>query len=242
MDYREIELMLMRAWPSLEEITFDGWILRYSKGYTKRANCINPLYESCLDFQEKTDYCEKIYREKNLPVIYKLIDNNAGLKVDEFLEKKGFKKRETISVQELVFGKINFKLEDVTAVCKLEEFWLDFYTNENDLRKEEIETLKNILLKNEKNNIYVYAKHENKIVAAALGVKDGENIGIFNVFVKKEYRNQGYGKKVIEGLLAEAKKINAQKAYLQVLETNEKALNLYKKMGFVHKYSSWYRY
>ena len=66
METRDIELMLMRTWPAIEERTYDGWVLRFSRGYTKRSNCINPLYESYFDLEEKFEYCRKIYKENNL--------------------------------------------------------------------------------------------------------------------------------------------------------------------------------
>ena len=53
MEIIEIELMMMRSWPALEEKTYDGWIMRFSEGYTKRANSINPMYESYFDLEEK---------------------------------------------------------------------------------------------------------------------------------------------------------------------------------------------
>ena len=66
MEIIEIELMMMRSWPALEEKTYDGWIMRFSEGYTKRANSINPMYESYFDLEEKYEYCRKLYEEKKL--------------------------------------------------------------------------------------------------------------------------------------------------------------------------------
>jgi hypothetical protein len=39
-----IEELSMNAWPSIQTVLLDGWILRMSNGYTKRANSVNPLY------------------------------------------------------------------------------------------------------------------------------------------------------------------------------------------------------
>ena len=101
MEIRNIELMLMRTWPALEERIYDGWVLRFSKGYTKRSNCINPLYESYFDLEEKFKYCKKIYEEKGQQLIYKIIDTEVSLVVDEFLEKKGLEKKDMVTVKEI---------------------------------------------------------------------------------------------------------------------------------------------
>ena len=53
METRDIELMLMRTWPAIKERTYDGWVLRFSRKNKKRSNCINPLYESYFDLEEK---------------------------------------------------------------------------------------------------------------------------------------------------------------------------------------------
>ena len=44
--HRRLEEVAMNAWPSLQQMLFDGWIVRLAQGYTKRANSVNPLFES----------------------------------------------------------------------------------------------------------------------------------------------------------------------------------------------------
>jgi len=34
----------MTAWPAMQQILFDGWVLRLSKGFTKQSNSIIPVY------------------------------------------------------------------------------------------------------------------------------------------------------------------------------------------------------
>ena len=42
-EVRRLEELAFRGWPALESRDLAGWRLRFSKGYTKRANSINPL-------------------------------------------------------------------------------------------------------------------------------------------------------------------------------------------------------
>ena len=60
---RRIEEVSLNSWPALQQILFDGWILRFSEGYTKRANSVNPLFASSMDVGEKVDTCERLYVE-----------------------------------------------------------------------------------------------------------------------------------------------------------------------------------
>ena len=242
MEIRDIELMLMRTWPALDEKRYDGWILRFSEGYTKRSNCINPLYESYFELEEKYEYCKKIYEEKKLPIVYKIIDTEVSIVVDEFLKNKGLEKRDMVTVKEIELTNVNYNLKNINVSWGFNKEWYDFYVKENKLNKQEENIFKELLQKNDKNNMYVYKLEENEIIAVAMGVVEKNKIGIFNVYVKDTYRKKGYATEILEGLLVEARKINVEKAYLQVMETNEKALNLYRKMGFVPKYRTWYRY
>lgn len=242
METRDIELMLMRTWPAIEERTYDGWVLRFSNGYTKRSNCINPLYESYFELEEKFEYCKKIYEDKKLPIVYKIIDIEVSLVVDEFLEKKGLIKQDMVTVKEINLRDVNYNLKSININWGFSKEWYDFYVSENKLNVEEKHILKKLLEKNNKNNVYVYKSIDNEIIAVAMGSVEKNRMGIFNVYVKDTHRKNGYATEILEGLLVEARKINVEKAYLQVMETNEKAMKLYKKMGFVPKYKTWYRY
>ena len=51
----QLEELSINAWPSLQTMLYDGWVLRFSDGYTKRANSSNPLYGGVLSVDEKID-------------------------------------------------------------------------------------------------------------------------------------------------------------------------------------------
>lgn len=60
--------------------------------------------------------------------------------------------------------------------------------------------------------------------------------GSFTAMVKKEYRNQGIGKLLIKELLSWAEQNPLiEKVSLGVLSTNQRAIELYKSMGFVEE-------
>ena len=236
----DVELLLMKAWPSLYEEEYEGWILRYSKGYTKRANSVNFISESLWEFDEKIKYCKEFYKKFNEPVVYKLIDGNV--EIDKRLEALGLEKREEVSVEECFLDDLILEESSGYVDWDFSEEWFSFFTKENRLKLNDALVLKEILLKNSNNNFYVYEKLENQIVAGAIAVIFGENLCIFNVYVKDAFRKRNYGKKLMCKILVEGKKKNVKRAYLQVLQSNEIGKKLYGKIGFVHKYSSWYRY
>ena len=60
------------------------------------------------------------------------------------------------------------------------------------------------------------------------------------VIVGKEYRGLGLGKQICQSLLAQAKADGADHSYLQVVQTNEAAYSLHKKLGYKKEYAYWY--
>lgn len=61
MNHKFIEELSLNHWQPLSTLLYDGWVLRFADGYTKRANSIQPLYHSTCGADEKIKTCEKIY-------------------------------------------------------------------------------------------------------------------------------------------------------------------------------------
>lgn len=59
------------------------------------------------------------------------------------------------------------------------------------------------------------------------------HVGSFGIVIKKGFREQGLGSKIMEVLLKEAKeRLDLEILILDVFEDNERALNFYRKFGF----------
>jgi len=61
---------------------------------------------------------------------------------------------------------------------------------------------------------------------------------IFHIFIDKEYRNQGFGRKTMDNLESFAKKEKMEFLTLRVMPKNEPAIKLYEKLEFVNKGST----
>lgn len=98
---RLLEELSMNAIPSMETAEYDGWILRFSHGVTRRANSVNPLYSSTIDIDEKIKFCEELYVQHKLPVYFKLTRVANPPDLDQILEHKGYRLDTQNSVQML---------------------------------------------------------------------------------------------------------------------------------------------
>jgi len=238
-----LEEFSLNAWASLQTLAYDGWIIRFADGYTKRANSINPLYPSGMDLEKKIHFCESLYREKKLPVVFKMTPAVHPNDLDERLHRDGYQKNSPTSVQifDLSLKDLQVESSGVEIQEKLSEEWLENYCSMNAVSVSNKNTLRKIL-----NNIvprccFVSIKYDDKVVACGLGVLQSGYIGLFDIVTDKSFRNRGYGQQVVKGILVWGKQNNAKTAYLQVMLDNTPALRLYSKIGFSEQYQYWYR-
>jgi hypothetical protein len=96
---RSLEELAFNAWPSLQTLLYDGWVLRFADGYTKRANSVNPLYYSGTDVAQKIETCEKLYRGQGLKVVFKMTPVSQPEGLDSFLAAQGYQVDSPTSVQ-----------------------------------------------------------------------------------------------------------------------------------------------
>jgi GNAT superfamily N-acetyltransferase len=238
-----IEELTMNAWPSLQTILLDGWIIRMAGGYTKRANSVNPIYNFENDLDEKINYCENIYRNSNLPVVFKLIDCKEHKIIDNRLKELNYKKIDLTSVQ--IYDKIeqiNSKSTQIIIDNKFTEDWKTcFYQCNNIKNSETVETIENMLKNIRHDIISVYKTKDGTFAGCGYGVVEKGFIGIFDIIVREEFRGIGYGREIVETILARGKEKGVNKAYLAVVDNNLIAKNLYGKLGFKEIYKYWYR-
>ena len=80
---------------------------------------------------------------------------------------------------------------------------------------------------------YVVAEVDGKAVAYGgiwLIINEGH---ITNIAVKEEYKGNGLGNKIVEGLIYHCVKLGIDNMTLEVRRSNEVAISLYEKYGFV---------
>lgn len=237
-----MEELALNAFPAILTEIYDGWILRYSNGYTYRANCINPLYSSTINIEDKIKYCEQKYIQQSLPVVYKIPETVCD-KLDQTLEKQGYiiSKQADIMSCDIRQDK-PIVTENVTISTKFSEEWLNGFLNLNGTVDElKQQTAKTMLLNIRNPIICASINVDNKMIGCGLGVLEDEKVGLFDICIDEKYRRKGYGTLVCNAITNQSKNYNAQSAYLQVASVNDAAKNLYKSIGFTKDYTYWYR-
>jgi len=238
---QQIEEAGLNAWPAHQQLFYDGWLLRFAVGYTKRANSVNPLYTSRLEVESKIEHCEAFYQRVGLPPVFRLTPL-APRELDTALEGRGYQVLHPTRV--LTLNLDCWSVPDLAAVSVRElplEQWMGVFSEISGSlvakQPAHAQILRNIL------NPYFCAAVEidGRWVACGLGVQEGDWFGLFDIVTHPEHRRQGLSTCLIAAMLEWALSQGARRSYLQVMENNQPALGLYAKLGYAQGYGYWYR-
>ncbi|MBC8061055.1 MAG: GNAT family N-acetyltransferase [Clostridiaceae bacterium] len=240
---RKLEELSMNAWPSLQTKLYDGWVLRFSEGYTRRGNSVSPIYESTILLDEKIDFCEKEYGLQSLPTLFKLTTESNPNGIDERLQERGYIKENETSLRVLALSQdFNYECLDVVVKDQFSDEWLRGLFSCSNISEEQVQVTARRILGNILGPvIYLSKQVDGKIVGCGYGAIEGDYIGIFDIVVDKDFRGNGYGRDIMNGILKTAQQKNVTTAYLQVSAGNIPAEKLYDKIGFKEVYRYWYR-
>ncbi|MBN1267238.1 MAG: GNAT family N-acetyltransferase [Anaerolineales bacterium] len=237
-----IEELSLNAWPSYQTLLYDGWIIRFANGYTKRANSVIPLYPSSIVLDEKLAFCENIYQRQKLDVVFKLTPAVCPGNLDDYLSARGYRKDSPTSVQVLDLETTKVELaHEADLLENLSDEWLDAFCQMSAVGEPRRETIRHILLNIVPQHCFVSLKLGDNFVACGLGVLQMGYVGLFDIVTDEPFRSRGYGRQVVESILLWGKQNGARRSYLQVMLNNSAALHLYSQVGYVEKYQYWYR-
>jgi ribosomal protein S18 acetylase RimI-like enzyme len=238
---RHIEEAALNAWPALQTLIYDGWLLRFANGYTKRANSATPLYPGSRSLEEKIAYCEKLYRQQRQPAIFRLPSFVEGVdELDGVLDAKGYQRLDETLVQVSDLEWAAYTQSERAYDMLYADHWLPAY---HDMAQERLDSdaHERILRAIMSPTCYLTVM-DGQTVACGLGVCERGYVGLFDIVTDAAHRRQGYGEEVVSSLLAWGQEVHdARYAYLQVMADNAPAISLYAKFGFETSYRYWYR-
>ena len=232
------------AWPALNFIFLNGWVVRLGDGYTRRANSVMPINYTGENVESDILTVEELYSLFNLPVVFQIPDYSAPTNLKKLLLERDYVEFDESllmaeEIPKLSPIEINESFSYEIETGSSEEWFSEFQklTNRSDEAK----------LKNQKiidripfQKAFLIARDGQKVVGLCLGVLEREYIGIYDMIVSSDHRRLGIGQSILAHLIEWGKKNGATTCYLQVQGDNSGAISLYKKIGLKDKYH--YRY
>ena len=237
---RPLEEKMFNAWPSLQQVLFDGWVLRFAQGYTRRANSVNFLYGGTQGVRQKIEWCSNVYRRQNLRPVFRVTPLAQPAHIDPLLADLAFTRQSPTSVQTL--NLMSLATTEVEGFQFSPEFSGEWLSRFEQLQGVTPNIAHQAILQNiVPATCYATLSSNNEIVACGLGVLEGKTVGLYDIVTHASRRRQGFGYALILNILHWAKQWGATQAYLSVEKGNDPALNLYAKLGFSEVYEYWYR-
>jgi len=239
---RQIEEFSINAWPAPTQIVYDGWIVRFGGGYTRRANSVHPLYPGTLSLDEKIAKCEGWYRERGLDVVFKLTNAAEPGDLDAQLERRGYSVTGRTGVWMAELPDACSNVDAAAQACgEANQEWIAAAGELSGITESKQTMLRKIVQGIALPARFVVMREDNETVACGMAVCQNGYIGLFDIITKKEYRRRGWATRLLSDLMAWGKNKKAEHAYLQVVVENEGARRLYERLGFVEVYQYWYR-
>lgn len=240
-EVRRLEEIALNASGAFKSLVYDGWLLGYRKGRSKRLRCVNPFYRSSLDLDRKLEYCIEFYRDAGLPAIFRLLSFSQPPELDRFLDKRGWSAFDRTLVQ--VAHSSTWARRQPTAAVEMTALpaWAEMTAPLLELDAEAASEAFARARSYPLPQIGAIALLDGDIAACGMARFEGDCAGIFAVKTADRHRGQGLARSVVATLLAECLRRRMTRAYLQVTADNLAALALYRGFGFSTAYDYWYR-
>jgi ribosomal protein S18 acetylase RimI-like enzyme len=239
---RLLEEISLNSWPAFQTSLYDGWVIRFSGGFSRRSNSILPLYPSQKDVREKIRYCEAMYRERGLRTVFKMTPADDPPELDSILAEFGYRTEAETAVQTLPLrGARGESGPDVLLQESLEEDWDGALCALNAYEPSRRRTVRDLTRLVHPPRIFASVRREGRIVGCGLGVIRQGFLGCFDIVVDSGHRRRGLGKQIMGSLLDWGIRQSAETAFLQVMANNPAALEMYAGMGFREVYRYRYR-
>lgn len=237
---RRVEEASLNAWPALTQMLLDGWLVRMTRGFTKRANSVTPLYPSLEDDAAKIAQCERIYAEANLRTVFRLPSLTRSDALDRLLEDRDYQVVEPTRVLTLpLAGASGIRDPRVRTLERAD--WLGLYARLT-AQPGDANRLHALIVSAIPAPCLFLAAYQNETPAACgLAVLDDDLAGLFDIVTAPDRRRRGLAEAIVGDALARAAERHVGHAYLQVVEDNEPARRLYDRLGFRTLYSYRYR-
>jgi GNAT superfamily N-acetyltransferase len=237
-----VEEVCLNAWPALQEIHYDGWLIRLADGQTRRTNSVNALGRGTRPLDEKIAYCEDVYRRHGLPACFRLLSNASG-ELESALAARGYEAEGETSTLYMSFAEHppphpTIRVEMTKGAPSAE--WMAARMRFLDLRADERRKIEKILQQLALPAVFAAVRVNGAIASIAKGAVHDGVVCLNMVASDPALLRRGLSRACLSAILNWARQEHgAAGACLQVVSTNEPAVRLYQQLGFTHEL---YRY
>jgi ribosomal protein S18 acetylase RimI-like enzyme len=232
---RSVEEACLNGWPALREVVFDGWLLRFADGYTRRSNSVHLLSSGTCNPHEKVRSCEKAYSAQGLPVIF-CVSSMMHSTIGPVLDARGYgpPEDETRVLYRSLVGERPSTGEVELTERLPSEAWLRTLARLQGQSAEAQHTHRRILESLAVPAVFAAVPvGSGRLGALAFGAVHDGVVCVNSVATDPDFRRKGHAQRAISAILAWAQdRCAATGACVPVVAGNAAAVALYEGLGF----------
>lgn len=227
---RVLDPLAVLAWPARSTEEIDGWLLRFSEGYSSRSNSVSALEYRGDSLASSIAQVEAAYRSQRLAPQFQISPATVPEELEAVLQARGYVcKPPTAFMVAEALGIA--QAGDVRVLSAADAHFIRL-TREGSHSpadgSERLETLARITLP----KAFCVAYDRDEAVACGASVATGDWASVYVMRTTPAQRGRGHGRRVLGAIARWALGRGASQLYLQVDEANTPARNLYARAGF----------
>lgn len=225
----------------------DGWLVRYSPGKARRARCINAVAPGRLPLDDKLQRAAAVYAEAALPMVVRITPFTQPVALDSALAKLGWAEVDNTRVMVRPAQAAGLSvLRNLPSGLHWQALGAPAYADAvGALRGSSSEQVQahfqRLALSPVAYQGFALSNTDGVLQACGQFAREGDLVGLYDVFTRQQARRQGLAAFLCERLLTLAAREGGVIAYLQVEADNAQARRVYLQLGFSDGYSYRYR-
>jgi GNAT superfamily N-acetyltransferase len=241
-DPRRVEEVALNALQTQRQLFYDGWLLRVSPGKARRARSVNAHFGSKLPLDLKIRYCERLYRERGLPVLFRMTPFVCPGELPEVLAARGYEAFDPTLVQVAPLSRLpEADMADAFDVTTPPlDVFADAVAALQDASREQRDAYYERMINTPQRTRALIAQVDGRTLGVGTVMLEDDLAGIFSMATTPDMRGRGVARAILARLLLWAWQHGAAHAYLQVDAANAPALAVYRKFGFATSYTYHY--
>ena len=243
-EIRFLEELTLATSPAIHQWLYDGWVVRASGNDVRRANSATAFYPSTIPLEEKIDVVEDWYRRHEQAAMFRLNEALTPPELDGLLAQRGYTREVETFMMTLDIASTNFDLAVPAGLRIVERNGTDGIADVHRLKGStatlaERDAARQSLWRGPEQ--YLALKSINGLVSCGMARVQNGHVGIFTMRTAEKSRGKGYATLLVAQLLAWGRRQGARRAFLQVDQSNQTAIRVYRRYGFAPRYGYWQR-
>ena len=227
-----------------QQLWLDGWLVRFSPGKAKRARCINAVASGHLPVAQRLQQAQAVFDQAGLPLVVRITPFTQPVDLDGTLASLGLQAFDDTLVLVGDLARMDLSPTCPDAIQAAPAGSAEYAHTVGELRGSPPDQQRAHAERMDHSPVPYQGwvlRRGAEVLACGQAAREGDRVGLYDVFTAPAARNQGLALALCADLLRRAAAEGARAAYLQVDAHNAPALAVYRKLGFVTGYRYHYR-